>query len=169
MAAKRKNSDIIAATMKIAQPHNETKLEKFLFRGDKRKMVTGEFIAYRNVGRDANVVKLVSKIQEETGREDGMFTIFYATRRVYTADLYFNWHPQTPYYYRALEDYWRMVQDGESDAECYMFYIDNIHNEVGKEWNAALEAAQYIWKPPEEGWDDETDEEGNPTDVDPNS
>lgn len=149
--------------------NQDVTLEKFLFRSDSRQMVAGEFINYRTVGRDADVVKLVAEIKEKSGRDDGMFTLYYATRKVYTINLHFDWHPQAPKSYRALEDWWNMVQNGEAEEELYMFYIENVHNIVGQEWQAALESAQFIWKPSEEGWADEVDENGNPIEgVDPN-
>lgn len=149
--------------------HNiETKLEKFLFRNGKRQMVTGEFIAYRSVGRDAEIIKLTTQLQEETKREDGMFMLHYATRRIYTLDLVFKWHPDTPLYLRNLEEYWDMVQQGVNESDLYMYYINNISNQVSEDWTSALVAAQKLWTPPEEGWDDEFDDEGNPTGVDPN-
>lgn len=139
---------MFAATASI-----ETKFEKFLFRDQKHQMVTGEFISYRNVGKDSDVIKLVSQLQEKTGREDGVFMILYSQRRVYTIDLKFSWHPQVPVYYKSLETWWNMVQDGESEEDCYLYYINNCHNVIGTEWSAALDEAQTMWTPPEEGWD----------------
>lgn len=152
----------------------ETKIEKFLFRDQKRQMVTAEFISYRNVGKDSDVIKLVSQLQEKTGREDGVFMILYAQRRIYTVDLRFDWHPQVPPYYKSLEDWWKMVQDGESEEDCYMFYINNCHNVIGTEWHAALEEAQTMWTPPEEGWDafdsaEEVDTSMDPLGLEPNT
>lgn len=160
-----------AASVATIESYNniETKLEKFLFHDQKRQMVTGEFIAFRNVGRDAEIIKLVSQLQQETKREDGLFMMYYATRRVYTLDLQFKWHRDTPYYLRALEDYWNMVLGGTAEKKLYEFYVNNLSNTVSTEWTGALDRAQKIWTPPEEGWDDEVDEEGNPTGVDPNS
>lgn len=143
---------------------DQTKKEGFLFRDQKRKMVTGTFVSFKNVGRDTEVIKLVSQLQEQTGRDDGMFMVYYATRRIYTLELEFDWHPEAPSYYTALEKYWEAAQRGESEAELYLFYIENITNRVGTEWMAALDAAQKLWKPSEEGWDDEVDEEGRETD-----
>lgn len=137
----------------------ETKIVKFLFAEQKRQMVTGEFITYRSVGRDADVIKLVSLLQEKTGREDGVFMIYYAQRKLYTVSLEFHWHPQTPAYYRNLETYWQMVQEGASEDACYDYYINNVHNVVGNEWQNALDESQKIWIPPEEGWNDEEGED----------
>ncbi len=137
----------------------ETKFEDFLFRAQKRKMVRGEFISYRSVGRDADVIRLVSQLTEKTGRDDGMFTIFYAQRRIYTVNLTFDWHPDAPAYFRSLETYWEMTQAGEPEEECYLFFVNNCQNMVSQEWQQALESAQTYWTPPEEGWDDDLEDD----------
>lgn len=143
-------------------PH--IKVEKFLFRNSKRPMIHGYFINFRSVGNDAKVVGLSSKLQQETGRDDGMLMLYYCTRMVYTEHLEFDWHPDAPSYYTSLEEFWEMRNQGASDAELYLFYIENIHNVIGNEWNEALESATRIWKPPAENWDDEVEGE----EVDPN-
>lgn len=148
----------------------ESKIEKFLFRDQKHQMVVGRFISYRNIGKDADVIKLVSQLQEKTGRDDGLSMLLYAQRRIYTLELSFNWHPQTPPFYRSLEDWWTMVDDGESEEDCYLFYINNCHNIINDEWQNALNEALTIWTPPEEGWDlaeGEIDEEPPSPSTDP--
>ena len=142
----------------------ETKTVKFLFREQKRQMIIGEFYSYRNVGKDSDVIKLVSELQEKTGREDGVFMILYAQRKVYTVNLEFDFHPEAPAYYTNVEKWWQMVNDGETEEDCYTYYVNNCHNVVGSEWQAALEDAQTLWVPPEEGWDDLVPE---PTPEDP--
>lgn len=113
-------------------------------------MVAADIFKFRNVERDSKAVALANQLREQAGRDDGAFYVFYAQRMIYTDALHFSWHPEAPLEFKNLEKWWNMVQSGESELECYLFYVGNISNPVSNEWQTAVEAAHTIWKPPQE-------------------
>lgn len=121
------------------------KRESFLY-----NMVAADFFPYRNLERDSRAMSLANKLREEIGRDDGAFYMFYANRITYTVSMTFDWHDESPPEFLALETFWNMVQKGEPDTDCYMYYISNVSNPVSNQWQDALEEAHTIWKPPVE-------------------
>lgn len=113
-------------------------------------MVAADIFKFRNVERDARAIALANQLKEQVGRDDGAFYVYYAQRVVYTDALHFDWHPEAPHEFVSLETWWSMVQSGEPEVECYLFYISNISNPVSNEWQSAVDRAHAIWKPPEE-------------------
>lgn len=113
-------------------------------------MVAADIFRFRNVKRDVQVISLSNKLREETGRDDGGFFTYYAQRIVYTDAMYFNWHEDAPIEFVSLETWWEMLQSGQSDVDCYIYYIENISNPVSNQWQDALDDAHSIWKPVEE-------------------
>lgn len=131
---------------------DQHKVTKFL-----HNMVTVHVLRYRNIERDAKVIALSERIKEQTGRADGAFMVLYAQRLVYTDKMEFDWHPETPIEYMNLEKWWHMVESGEDEIECYLFYISNISNEIANEWQNVLINAHEIWKPPKETAEESSD------------
>ena len=113
-------------------------------------MVVADIFKFRNVERDSRAIALANMLREQVGRDDGAFYVYYAQRIVYSDAMHFSWHPEAPQEFQNLETFWNMVESGEPEAECYMYYIQNISNSVSNAWQNAVEAAHTLWKPPEE-------------------
>jgi hypothetical protein len=128
-------------------------------------MISADIFSFRNVKRDADTFSLVSKLRELTGRDDGGFMALYAQRLSYTDNLEFNWGEETediPADILAFEEFWKMYKQGEDAAVCYDYYINNIRNHIGNEWQDAVNEAHKIWKPTHQNTNDEEGEETDP-------
>lgn len=126
-------------------PQEQHKRQSFLY-----GMVAADILRYRNVERDAKAISLSNQLRDQLGRDDGAFYVLYAQRLIYTDAMHFKWHKEAPSEFTNLEAWWDMVQRGQPEAECYLYYIKNIANPVTNQWQTALDEAHKIWKPPEE-------------------
>ncbi|RMG84829.1 MAG: hypothetical protein D6712_10595 [Chloroflexi bacterium] len=118
-------------------------------------ILTFHILPYRTVKGDADAMGMAEQIKKITGRDDGWFPLHYSQRLAYTEDIEFEWADNIPDYFKLFETWWDMVKEGVSPAECYMFYIDNVPNQITYEWQEALNDAHKIWKPPSEQMPDE--------------
>lgn len=114
------------------------------------KMVSLDIWGFRNVELDTEAIALAEKIKLTTGRDDGNFMNYYARCVKYTKNMWFSWHPDAPVEFTNLEEFWKMVLNGEDESECYLFYIKNISNPVSNEWQETVDEAHKIWKPTQE-------------------
>ncbi len=122
-------------------------------------MVTVDIFGWRQVEFDLQSINMSTKIRQVTERDDGIFTLNYAQRAVYTRAMYFNFTADVPEEYKNLETWWKKISNGEDDVECYLYYIRNIPNPLTNTYQDAIEDAHKIWKPVEEKEiaEDETD------------
>lgn len=113
-------------------------------------MVIATIFEFRNGERDWEIVRLMGEISSKLGRPEDNIMFAYGRRLAYTDDFKFNWHPDAPAHYRALEIFWQMIQRGEDSAECFLYYQRNVSNPVTIAWDDQIQQAQEIWTPPHE-------------------
>lgn len=113
-------------------------------------MVTVEFMDYRNYERDLKADQMAAHLRMKlTNRADDLLIERYCELLVYTESFDFDWQGDVPVPYRAIEDWWLMVQAGKSDTDCYLFYCSNVANPVTADYVNAMSDAHRIWRPVE--------------------
>lgn len=145
-------------------------LRTFLFSDNpdpKRRMVQARITQSRTIAKDNQAMSFANMLQEKVGDTDGIYMLYYAEFVVYTQSLSFNIPKKAEQYYGALRTWWRMICEEEDEAECYVFFRENVNMAVSTEWRNAQKDAQKIWKPTEEDWFDEEDQDGE-EETDPN-
>lgn len=142
--AKTETESVTEVVKKLNFPliPQDAKRELFFY-----SMIAVDVFGFRNVERDALMVALAARLEEETGRQDGSFTMSYAERVTYTIGMYFDYDQDTPQEYRNIETWWNMVNSGTDPSECYVYYVINVPNFQTNMYGEAVDKAHMIWKP----------------------
>lgn len=130
--------------------------------------ITAAFFPYETFALDAEALALSEKLKEKLARIKKPYEGSYALCElsVYTKVMVFNWSSDVPQEYRNFETWWKMVQDGEPFEKAFVFYADNVHNQMVQMWWKAKLKAHEIWKPSDEKSPNQQNEQEK---ADPNS
>lgn len=113
-------------------------------------MVTIKSRTYFTLGLEAEIGKIESTISEtlrENNLPEDKFLSWYAQNAVMIVDMKFEWGDNVPEQYVALENWWKMIENGKSIIDCYMFYRDNLASSISSQITEAVLGNMEIWKP----------------------
>jgi hypothetical protein len=123
-------------------------------------MITVDFPDTRTYGRDYKAERLEHELRKSLERFDDNLLEQYSEVTEYSDEMTFHWLDDVPGMYRTIETWWNMRQAGKSKADCYLFYCNNVPNEISLEFIKAMRNAFQPYRPPELKPDFElTDEE----------
>lgn len=96
-----------------------TRLVPFLY-----DFVTGEFFTFRTWDRDVEATALAERAEKAGAKTEGLAESL-ADVCIYTRNLTFNWHPETPPELRGLETFWGMYRNGQ-EADAFRFFCAEV-------------------------------------------
>lgn len=128
--------------------------------------ITAEFPPCRNYGRDYQAERLEHELRKTLNRFDDNLLNRYSEVAEYTERMDFNWFSDVPEFYKSIETWYNMREAGKGKADCYLYYLNNVPNEVSVAFIQAMLDAFQPYQPPENRPDFALTEEEL---VDPNS
>lgn len=113
------------------------------------KIITMDVVSSRYLGQERDSKELAEMLKTLSGYNTGTVNELYAEIVTFTKSMSFDWsiYDDIPEEYKAVEEWWNMVESNKPDVDTFLYFIDNVPSPVAIELVNGVVKGQKVWVP----------------------